>query len=128
MMRLKGRFQKQQNVLFVVSEDQSQYSSELEEDDLVPENYDTNTEETSLPSNLSFHLSGNDGKPGFISFYNRSYRRDSEILKSNAAERRQNGILWFMGPTILVASFIFPSLYLRRILSVIFEDSLLTGE
>ncbi|KAF7806064.1 putative transmembrane protein [Senna tora] len=123
MMKLKGRFQKQQSVIFVVSEDQSEYS-ELETDDLEPEN-DTYFEETLLASNSSFHLSGGDGKPGLISFYNRPYRRNSEMPKSNT-ERSQNSILWFMGPAVLVASFIFPSLYLRRLLSVIFEDSLLT--
>lgn len=125
-MKLKGRFQKQQSVLFVVSENQSE-NSELEIDDLVPENHDMDSEEISLSRSSSFHISGSDGKPGLISFYNRPYRRDSEILQSNA-ETSQNNVLWFMGPAVLVASFVFPSLYLRRIISVIFEDSLLTGE
>ncbi|XP_061362967.1 uncharacterized protein LOC133306654 [Gastrolobium bilobum] len=124
MPKLKGRFQRQHNALFVVSEDRSQYT-ELETAALLSEGNDTIGEDTSPASNSSFHLSGSDGKPGLISFYNRPYRRDSEILLSNS-ERSQNSILWFMGPAVLVASFIFPSLYLRKVLSVIFEDSLLT--
>jgi hypothetical protein len=123
--QLKGRFQKQQNALFVVSEDQSQ-NNELEIPAPVPENNNNITQDISPASNPSFHLSGSDGKPGFISFYNRPYRRDSEILLLNS-ERSQNSILWFVGPAVLVASFIFPSLYLRKLLSIIFEDSLLTG-
>ncbi|KAK7350633.1 hypothetical protein VNO77_09465 [Canavalia gladiata] len=124
MPKLKGRLQKQHNALFVVSKDQSQHS-ELEITDLVPENNNNVAEDISPASSLYFHLSGSDGKPGLISFYNRPYRRDSTILLSNS-ERSQNSILWFMGPTVLVASFIFPSLYLRKVLSIIFEDSLLT--
>ncbi|KAJ1418307.1 putative transmembrane protein [Sesbania bispinosa] len=122
--KLKGRFQKQHNALFVVSEDQSQYS-ELETAVLVPENNNNIAHDISPASNSSLHLSGSDGKPGLISFYNRPYRRYSETLLSNS-ERSQNSILWFLGPTVLVASFIFPSLYLRKLLSIIFEDSLLT--
>jgi hypothetical protein len=125
MPKSKGSLQKQNNALFVVSEDQSQ-DIELETDNLVLENGNIFAEDISPASNSSFHLSGSDGKPGFISFYNRSYRRDSDNLLLNS-ERSQNSILWFMGPAVLVASFILPSLYLRKVLSFIFEDSLLTG-
>ncbi|XP_047341344.1 uncharacterized protein LOC124945024 [Impatiens glandulifera] len=65
----------------------------------------------------------NGGKPGSVSFYNRSYKGDY-LLPSQA--KNGNSLLWFISPAILVASFIFPSLYLRRILSAVFEDSLLT--
>lgn len=123
MLNLRGRSQKQHNALFVVSEDQSQYY-ELETTALEPEN-DTIEEDISPARNSYFHLSGSDGKSGLISFYNRPYRKDSKILSSNS-ERSQNSILWFIGPAVLVASFIFPSLYLRKVLSIIFEDSLLT--
>ncbi|XP_004501901.1 uncharacterized protein [Cicer arietinum] len=122
--KFKGRLQNQQNALFVVSEDQSQYN-ELEIAASVPENNNNIAQDISSVSNPSFHFSGSDGKSGLISFYNRPYRRDSEILLSNP-EKSQNSVLWFVGPAVLVASFIFPSLYLRKLLSVIFEDSLLT--
>ncbi|KAE9587408.1 hypothetical protein Lalb_Chr23g0273311 [Lupinus albus] len=122
--KLTRRFQKQNDVLFVVSEDQSQ-NSELETADLLLENDDDSAEDISPATNTYFDLSGSDGKPGLISFYNRPYRKESEMLVSNS-KSSQNSILWFVGPAVLVASFIFPSLYLRKVLSIIFEDSLLT--
>ncbi|KAL4274484.1 hypothetical protein AHAS_Ahas20G0011800 [Arachis hypogaea] len=111
------------NALSVVSEDQPQ-STELDEAALVPESEDAIAEDISTIGNSSFNLLGSDGKPGFISFFNRPYRKDNETLSSK--EESQNSILWFVGPAVLVASFIFPSLYLRKVLSIIFEDSLLT--
>ncbi|KAF7124781.1 hypothetical protein RHSIM_Rhsim12G0166200 [Rhododendron simsii] len=65
------------------------------------------------------------GRPGLLTFYSRPNQREEEAHISSP-RRNQNGLLWFGGPTILVASFVFPSLYLRRILSAVFEDSLLT--
>ncbi|KAJ7945845.1 Transmembrane protein [Quillaja saponaria] len=112
--------------LFVVCEDQSE-DIEINSDDLEQEDHHLDSEDIS-PASISssfVHLSGTGGKPGLISFYNRPYKKDGEILISNP-ERSQNNLLWFIGPAVLVASFIFPSLYLRRILSAIFEDSLLT--
>lgn len=50
-----------------------------------------------------------------------------EVIISNV-QRNPSSLLWFIGPAVLVASFIFPSLYLRKILSAVFEDSLLTGD
>lgn len=82
----------------------------------------------SLPSSSPYvQFEGSDGRPGFISFYNRPYRRDNEVL-TFYPQKNQNNLQWFLGPTVLVTSFILPSLYLRRILSTIFEDSLLTGD
>lgn len=52
---------------------------------------------------------------------------EDKVLISSP-QKSQNNLLWFIGPSVLVASFIFPSLYMRRILSAVFEDSLLTGE
>ncbi|KAJ1398253.1 hypothetical protein SESBI_31249 [Sesbania bispinosa] len=124
MPKLRGRLQKQKTTLFVVPEDKFG-DSEPEKAALAPENHDSNPENISLDGNSSFHLSGGDGKPGIVSFYNRPYRRGSKVILSNLG-RSQNSILWFMGPAVLVTSVIFPSLCLRRVLSVIFEDSLLT--
>ncbi|KAJ7956212.1 putative Transmembrane protein [Quillaja saponaria] len=125
-VKLREVSRKWQHGLFVVSEDQSQ-DSELDSDDLEQEVLHLDAENISPARRSSsfVHLSGTGGKPGLISFYNRPYRTDGEVLISNP-ERSQNNLLWFMGPAILVASFIFPSLYLRRILSAVFEDSLLT--
>ncbi|KAI7725954.1 hypothetical protein M8C21_000917 [Ambrosia artemisiifolia] len=66
------------------------------------------------------------GRPGFISFYNRSYKKEPEVNVSTITTTNQTNLLWFVGPGVLVASFIFPSLYMRKILSSVFEDSLLT--
>ncbi|KAJ0804476.1 hypothetical protein HanPI659440_Chr02g0038471 [Helianthus annuus] len=66
------------------------------------------------------------GRPGFISFYNQSYKKEPEFIVSTITTTNQTNLLWFVGPGVLVASFIFPSLYMRKILSAVFEDSLLT--
>ncbi|VFQ95631.1 unnamed protein product [Cuscuta campestris] len=67
-----------------------------------------------------------DGRSGFISFYNRHYKREDGTGVVSDRGKNEGDLLWVMGPTVLVASFIFPSLCLRRILASIFEDSLLT--
>ncbi|XP_009766472.1 uncharacterized protein LOC107815068 [Nicotiana tabacum] len=109
---------------FAAAEDQLA-DSELEEDDSEQESEHPGDEFVASVSSSNVHMEGAGGKPGVLSFYNRPYRREEEILVP-AAEKNQNILLWFVGPAVLVASFIFPSLYLRRILSTIFEDSLLT--
>ncbi|KAM0982415.1 hypothetical protein PS2_015081 [Malus domestica] len=112
------------SVLFAVAEDQSQYS-EIKTDAMEQETHLPNSEDI-FPSNSSYiHFDGTGGKPGLISFYNRPYKGEEEVSTNNP-ERNQNSLLWFIGPAVLLASFIFPSLYLRKILSTIFEDSLLT--
>ncbi|XP_074284322.1 uncharacterized protein LOC141608871 isoform X2 [Silene latifolia] len=67
----------------------------------------------------------NGGKSGFVSFYYRHQRKDN-VARTSTIKKNHNSLLWFAGPAILVGSFILPSLYLRRIISTIFEDSLLT--
>ncbi|PIN20257.1 hypothetical protein CDL12_07062 [Handroanthus impetiginosus] len=111
-------------VLFATSEDEQSYS-ELESDDSEQESQGPSAE-NSKSANISYdHIEGAGGKPGFISFYGPMRRREDEFLVSSPPTN-YNNLLWFVGPTVLVASFVFPSLYLRRILSSIFEDSLLT--
>lgn len=68
---------------------------------------------------------GNGGKPGFVSFYG-SQRVKENAVQPVTVRKKHSSLLWFAGPAVLVASFILPSLYLRRIISTIFEDSLLT--
>lgn len=77
-------------------------------------------------SSSSVHFEGSGGKPGVISFYGQPYKQEKKVLNVHPPRTRNNSE-WFLGPAVLVASFIFPSLYLRKILSFIFEDSLLTG-
>lgn len=113
-------------MLFAISQDQSEYTEINPE---APEQVSNhpNLEDISLAGSPSIHYEGSDGKPGLISFYNRPYKREDEISISNVQKSR-SGFVWLVGPAVLVASFIFPSLYLRKIISMIFEDSLLTGE
>ncbi|KAJ4712373.1 putative Transmembrane protein [Melia azedarach] len=124
LLKLQGRYQKRQNVLFAISQDQSEYTEINPE---APEQVSNhpNLEDISLAGSPSIHYEGSDGKPGLISFYNRPYKREDEISISNVQKSR-SGLVWLVGPAVLVASFIFPSLYLRKIISMIFEDSLLT--
>lgn len=126
VQKSSNRIPKSQSVLFAVSEDQSQYS-EIKPDAAEQENHRPDSEDILPASGSYFHFDGTDGKPGLISFYNRPYKREEEVSTNNP-ERNQNNLLWFIGPAVLLASFIFPSLYLRKILSTVFEDSLLTGK
>lgn len=122
LLKLKGKFPARQNVIFAASGDEVQLSdfeqNELEEEDQVPV-----AEILSQTSHSSEHSPTTDGKPGLISFYNRPYKTEVVVSK---VQKKQSGLLWFLGPAVLVASFIIPSLYLRRVLSTVFEDSLLT--
>ncbi|CAN4115625.1 unnamed protein product [Withania somnifera] len=121
MMRSTSRTQFS---LFATVEDQCP-NIELEEDGSEQESEHASVEYIASISSSDVQLEGAGGKPGILSFYYRPCRREEKILVSTAA-KNQNILLWFVGPAVLVASVIFPSLYLRKILSTIFEDSLLT--
>ncbi|XVE57173.1 hypothetical protein DITRI_Ditri04bG0070500 [Diplodiscus trichospermus] len=121
-LKLKG-FLRRQNVLFATFKDQSQYI-EIKPDDPELLTNHPGPEDISPVGLSSVDFEGSDGRPGFVSFYNRPSKRDDEVISNG--QKNQSSLLWFVGPAVLVASFIFPSLYLRRILSTIFEDSLLT--
>ncbi|KAG8077678.1 hypothetical protein GUJ93_ZPchr0007g3640 [Zizania palustris] len=76
-------------------------------------------------SDSSYFTDQSVGKPGFISFQGSNYRmRSVESVPHPGKEASR--LVWFVGPTILVAFLVLPSLYLRRVLSAVFEDSLLT--
>ncbi|XP_059657911.1 uncharacterized protein LOC132304319 isoform X2 [Cornus florida] len=123
-MKVKKRFPERRLILFATSEDQLPYS-EIKLDASEQEKHHSATEDLSPTNSLNFHSEGSGGKPGLISFYNRPYKSEGESSTLRVG-RSQNSMLWFVGPAVLVASFIFPSLYLRKMLSAIFEDSLLT--
>ncbi|KAL8457890.1 hypothetical protein ACS0TY_035667 [Phlomoides rotata] len=114
----------QRQILFATSDDQQSFS-ELEPDDLELETLVSPVEDSASTTIPCHHIERAEGKPGFISFYGPTQRVDDENLVSSHVESRKS-LLWLVGPTALVASFIFPSLYLRRILSSVFEDSLIT--
>ncbi|KAK2993215.1 hypothetical protein RJ640_005183 [Escallonia rubra] len=124
-LKVKGRILRRRYDLFATSDDLSSSNSELKSDASDQDEFDPLTESFSPVNAPYLHVEGTGGKPGVISFYNHPYKREAEILASSPG-RNQNNLLWFAGPAVLVAFFIFPSLYLRRILSTVFEDSLLT--
>lgn len=123
-------------IVFAVSEDQSQQDEielELASEEKEFPHPNGDAEEDIASVNASDLESDDDavGKPGFVSFYRRPYRAEIEepiVSGVVSPKKSQNNLLWFVGPAVLVASFVFPSLYIRRLLSAVFEDSLLTGE
>lgn len=121
MLKLRWNSTNRSYILSSISEDQSY--NELEADGSEQE---TNIAKD-VPDVRYMQFEGSNGKAGFISFYNHPYKKADETILS-VSQNNKNNLLWFIGPTVLIASFIFPSLYLRRILSTIFEDSLLTGD
>lgn len=123
--KVKGKdsLLKRRCILYATSEDESY--SDLEQDNFEQEIPNPPAED-GITEDTSYRLGERTGgKPGFISFYGRARRSEDESTVSIPGTN-QNDLLWFVGPTVLVASFVFPSLYLRRILTTIFEDSLLT--
>lgn len=113
--------------IFFSSVDDLISSSEMELDDdgTDQEDDDFQIEDEEEPKRFeTVERSG--GRPGVISFYNHPYDKEPEVFTSTNSTSDQTHLLWFVGPAVLVASFIFPSLYMRKILSTIFEDSLLT--
>lgn len=127
---LRGRLNTNQNLpksrfIFFASVDDLISGSEMELDD------GTDQEDDDFPiedeeSKRFETVERSAGRPGLISFYNHPYEKEPEVVASTISTTDQTNLLWFVGPAVLVASFIFPSLYMRKILSTIFEDSLLT--
>ncbi|XP_057804515.1 uncharacterized protein LOC131019908 isoform X2 [Salvia miltiorrhiza] len=122
-LTLKQTLSKRHNLL-AISEDQESVG-ELEGDDFEQEGQGSSAEDSGSSNNSYDHIDRAAGKPGFISFHGRVQRRDDEAILPGPV-KDQSSLLWLVGPTVLVASFVFPSLYLRKIISSIFEDSLLT--
>lgn len=123
-LELKEKLPYSRQVPLAISEDHLE-NSELEADNSVKEAGHSSVEDVAFLNGVYIYTEGAGGKPGLISFYNRPYKTQDKMLVSRP-KKKQNNLLWLAGPAVLVASFIFPSLYLRRILSTIFEDSLLT--
>ncbi|CAH8392923.1 unnamed protein product [Eruca vesicaria subsp. sativa] len=103
------------------SEEQFQYTDQTP-DDLSQQ---TSPEDTPQDDSSSIQHNGNGGKSGFISFYNPQNKPEDLLIPPETQTTRER-LLWLIGPTVLVASFTLPPIYLRRIVSAIFEDSLLT--
>ncbi|OAY77967.1 hypothetical protein ACMD2_22810, partial [Ananas comosus] len=110
-------------VLFAISDGESSFT-ECDSDTVEGEKFEYVVENHSPTSNASLLSERTAGKSGFISFYGISDPKREEISASQIKEAPK--VVWFIGPTVLVAFLVFPSLYLRKILSAVFEDSLLT--
>ncbi|CAM0882300.1 unnamed protein product [Alopecurus aequalis] len=79
----------------------------------------------SSTSGFSYSNKRGVGKSGFIFFHGGS----SQTINVESVPhpgKEASRLVWFVGPTILVAFLVLPSLYLRKVLSAVFEDSLLT--
>ncbi|KAJ0962514.1 hypothetical protein J5N97_027636 [Dioscorea zingiberensis] len=108
---------------FATIEDQPSCSNELVSADAVVE------EDIFSIGTLNPSASGqrSEGKPGFVTFHGFTYQRpSSDDTVGSVPSKETSKIFWFVGPTVLVAFLVLPSLYLRSILSTVFEDSLLT--
>ncbi|CAI0398532.1 unnamed protein product [Linum tenue] len=111
--------------LSATSQEQSEYG-EVKPEVTDQEHSLSNPESKSIPSTSFSDVQGTGGKPGLVSFNGHQYKPKAAVSASSSTQNNQSSLLWFLGPAVLVASFIFPSIYLRRVLSIIFEDSLLT--
>jgi hypothetical protein len=80
----------------------------------------------SSTSGCSYSSERGVGKSGFISFHGGSSQAVT-VESVPHPGKEASRLVWFVGPTILVAFLVLPSLYLRKVLSAVFEDSLLTG-
>ncbi|KAG7538985.1 hypothetical protein ISN44_As13g026860 [Arabidopsis suecica] len=117
-------FRKRAYLPLATSEEQFQYTDQTLDN---PETTSPQIGPEAKPQDGSstIQYNGNDGKPGFISFYNpRNITED--IIVPPESQSTWGRLLWLIGPAVLVSSFILPPIYLRRIVSAVFEDSLLT--
>ncbi|XP_078168352.1 uncharacterized protein LOC144562889 isoform X2 [Carex rostrata] len=94
----------------------------------LPEEVNPGT--TELLEDYFFDLTAerSEGKPGFISFHGLPDKKNEEAngYEPVSTNEEVHDVSWFVGPTVLVSFLVLPSLYLRKILSLVFEDSLLT--
>ncbi|KAG8055716.1 hypothetical protein GUJ93_ZPchr0001g32247 [Zizania palustris] len=94
-------------------------------DVLLVEETESSTGDSTASGSFSYFTKRGIGKPGFISFQGGSYHMKS-VESVPHPGKEASRLVWFVGPTILVAFLVLPSLYLRKLLSAVFEDSLLT--
>ncbi|XP_006841021.2 uncharacterized protein LOC18430817 [Amborella trichopoda] len=121
--RLGGVLNKKLIVL-AASQDQSKHSelnTEVVNREAVQDTHEGSNEEGELYTDTQ----RSKGQVGFVSFYGIPYTRHDNTFLHTTVNKRPN-VLWVLGPSVLVASLVIPSLYLRRVLSTVFEDSLLT--
>ncbi|XP_052142244.1 uncharacterized protein LOC127761944 [Oryza glaberrima] len=119
-----GRFHIKRITSFAAMDKQESITSPTT-DALPVEETDNSTEDSPASGSSSYFTERGNGKSGFISFQGSSYQMKS-VESVPHPGKEASRLVWFVGPTILVAFLVLPSLYLRRVLSAVFEDSLLT--
>lgn len=118
-----GRLHIKRIICFAAADKQEPIASPTS-DMTVLQNTESSNADSST-SGCSFSNERGVGKSGFISFHgggSQTIAVESVPHPGKEASR----LVWFVGPTILVAFLVLPSLYLRKVLSAVFEDSLLT--
>lgn len=121
---LKSEFLTRRFVAYTASEGQLP-QTELNLEAFEPDRLNILDEDSTSNDNSFFPAERTIGKPGFVSFHGLSYRKREETLETSPSKETSK-FFWFLGPTVIVGFLVLPSLYLRRILSTVFEDSLLT--
>uniref|UniRef100_A0A0E0FRU7 Uncharacterized protein n=2 Tax=Oryza TaxID=4527 RepID=A0A0E0FRU7_ORYNI len=119
-----GRFHIKRITSFAAMDKQESITSPTT-DALPVEETDNSTEDSPASGSSSYFTERGNGKSGFISFQGSSYQMKS-VESVPHPGKEASRLVWFVGPTILVAFLVLPSLYLRKVLSAVFEDSLLT--
>jgi hypothetical protein len=106
------------------------YSNSEETNFNLPEEVNPGTSELLEDCSLDPATKRTEGKPGFISFHGTPYKIKEDVngIEPVPTNGKLHDIVWFLGPTVLVSFLVWPSLFLRKILSLVFEDSLLTGQ
>ncbi|CAL4954910.1 unnamed protein product [Urochloa decumbens] len=97
----------------------------LASDTPVLQHSEGGTEMAPASESTSYFTGRGAGKPGFISFQGSSFQKTT-VESVPHPGKEASRLVWFIGPTILVSFLVLPSLYLRKLLSAVFEDSLLT--
>ncbi|XP_062218861.1 uncharacterized protein LOC133918797 isoform X2 [Phragmites australis] len=119
-----GRFHIKQIISFAAMDKQEPVVSPILETPVLQET-ECGTKDAPASDSSSYFTYRGGGKPGFISFQGSSYQKT--IVESVPHPGKEaSRLVWFVGPTILVSFLVLPSLYLRKVLSAVFEDSLLT--
>ena len=119
-----GRFHIERTICFTATDKREPVVS-LTSDMPVLQETESGTKVTPASENSYFAGRGA-GKPGFISFHGSSFQKTT-VESVPHPGKEASRLVWFIGPTILVSFLVLPSLYLRKVLSAVFEDSLLTG-
>lgn len=118
-----GRFHIKRTICFAATDKQEPVVSRSSDMPVLHE-AESGTKVTPASENSYFAGRGA-GKPGFISFQESTFRK-STVESVPHPGKEASRLVWFIGPTILVSFLVLPSLYLRKVLSAVFEDSLLT--